>query len=135
VNLGEELDLTVTGGTADKNRLKHELCRMIDKWQPVLRFATEELLLHPFSPWRHVAQRLAASSQVSRNGGFGSPKRALCHFERILEFKPKHISVVHSEHSCTFHSSAPCQRFWNFLKTGVFVAEETDNPRQRERDE
>jgi phytoene desaturase len=53
VNMGKELDVTVTGGrTADKNRLKDELRRMIDKWQPVLRFATEELLLHPFSPWR-----------------------------------------------------------------------------------
>jgi phytoene desaturase len=52
VNLGKELDVTVTGRTADRNRLKDELCRMMDKWQPVFRFATEELLLHPFSPWR-----------------------------------------------------------------------------------
>jgi phytoene desaturase len=51
VNLGEGLDVTVTGRTADKNRLKDELRRMVDKWQPVLRFAMEELLLHPFSPW------------------------------------------------------------------------------------
>jgi phytoene desaturase len=54
VNLGNELDVTVTGRTADKNRLKNELCRMMDKWQPVFRFATEELLLHPYSPWRMV---------------------------------------------------------------------------------
>jgi phytoene desaturase len=52
VNLGKELDVTVTGRIADKNRLKDELCKMMDKWQPVFRFAIEELLLHPFSPWR-----------------------------------------------------------------------------------
>ncbi len=52
VNLGKELGVTVTGRNSDKNRLKDELRRMMDKWQPVLRFATEEILLHPFSPWR-----------------------------------------------------------------------------------
>src|SRR3974377_1983258 len=51
VNLGEGQEVQVTGRTVDGNRLKDELRRMIDKWQPVLRFATEELLLHPFSGW------------------------------------------------------------------------------------
>jgi len=52
VTLGEGLDLTVTGRAVDPKRLEGELRRMLDKWQPVLRFASEELALHPFSPWR-----------------------------------------------------------------------------------
>ncbi len=52
VTLGEGLDLTVTGRAVDPNRLQGELRRMMDKWQPVLRFVSEELALHPFSSWR-----------------------------------------------------------------------------------
>jgi phytoene desaturase len=52
VTLGEGLDLTVTGRAVEGDRLKDELRRMMDKWQPVLRFVSEELALHPFSSWR-----------------------------------------------------------------------------------
>lgn len=52
VTLSEGLDLTVTGRAVEPNRLQGELCRMMGKWQPVLRFVSEELALHPFSSWR-----------------------------------------------------------------------------------
>lgn len=59
--LGEGLDLAVTGRAVDLTRLQGELRSMMDKWQPVLRFVSEELALHPFSArrmlqkgWRHL---------------------------------------------------------------------------------
>jgi phytoene desaturase len=52
VALGEGSKLTVTGRAVDVNRLQDELRRMMDKWQPVLRFASEEILTSPFSSWR-----------------------------------------------------------------------------------
>jgi phytoene desaturase len=52
VTLSEGPDLTVTGRAVDPNRLQSELRRMMDKWQPVLRFVSEELALYPFSHWR-----------------------------------------------------------------------------------
>ncbi len=52
VTLGEGFDLTITGRAVDVNRSQGELRRMVEKWQPVLRFAREELLTHPFSSWR-----------------------------------------------------------------------------------
>lgn len=52
VTLGEGLDLSVTGRAVDLVRLGDELRTMMEKWQPVLRFASEEIFLHPFSFWR-----------------------------------------------------------------------------------
>lgn len=52
VTLGDGFDLSVTGRAVDANRLQGELRRMVAKWQPVLRFASEELLARPFSSWR-----------------------------------------------------------------------------------
>jgi phytoene desaturase len=52
VSLSEGLDLTVTGRTIHATCLQGELRRMLEKWQPILRFVTEELVLHPFSFWR-----------------------------------------------------------------------------------
>ena len=52
VTLGDGFDVTVTGRSVDAHLLKSELHRMRDKWQPVVRFASEELLRHPFPSWR-----------------------------------------------------------------------------------
>jgi phytoene desaturase len=52
VTLGEGFDVEVAGRAVDKICLQGELRRMAEKWKPVLRFACEELLVHPFSPWR-----------------------------------------------------------------------------------
>jgi phytoene desaturase len=52
VTLGDGVDLTITGRAVDPTRLQGELRRMMDRWQPVLRFVSEELALHPFSSWR-----------------------------------------------------------------------------------
>jgi phytoene desaturase len=52
VTLGEGSDVTVIGHPVDPKRLQSELHRMMHKWQPVLRFFTEELLTAPFSSWR-----------------------------------------------------------------------------------
>ncbi len=52
VTLGQGFDVEVAGRAVDKICLQGELRRMADKWKPVLRFASEELLVHPFSPWR-----------------------------------------------------------------------------------
>ena len=51
VTLGEDLDLTVTGRALDQQRARNELRRMLEKWMPVLRFVSEDLVLQPFSPW------------------------------------------------------------------------------------
>ena len=52
IALGEGFDIGVKGRAVDMIRLQGELRRMVEKWQPVLHFASEELLTHPFSPWR-----------------------------------------------------------------------------------
>lgn len=59
--MGEGLDVSVTGRTIDLPRLQAELHRMMDKWQPVLHFVSEELFREPFSVgrmlragWRHL---------------------------------------------------------------------------------
>jgi phytoene desaturase len=52
VTLDEGSDLTVVGRSVDAKQLHQEMQRMMDKWQPVLRFVSEELLTAPFSSWR-----------------------------------------------------------------------------------
>ncbi|HZD68393.1 MAG TPA: NAD(P)/FAD-dependent oxidoreductase [Actinomycetes bacterium] len=52
VTLEQGPRLTVAERSTDARRLQSELDRMIDKWQPVLRFVSGELALHPFSYWR-----------------------------------------------------------------------------------
>jgi phytoene dehydrogenase-like protein len=52
VTIGEDAHLMITGRAVDAPRLDAELRRMAEKWQPVVRFASEELLIHPFSSWR-----------------------------------------------------------------------------------
>ena len=52
VTLGEDPDLTVTGRAIDQERARGELRQMLEKWMPVLRFVSEELVLRPFSSWR-----------------------------------------------------------------------------------
>lgn len=52
ITLGEGSDITVVGRSVDAERLQGELRSMMNKWQPVLRFVSEELLTAPFSPWR-----------------------------------------------------------------------------------
>jgi N-terminal domain of (some) glycogen debranching enzymes len=42
----------VTSRAMDMIRLQAELRRLAEKWKPVLHFASEELLTHPFSRWR-----------------------------------------------------------------------------------
>jgi len=74
VTLGEDLDLTVTGRTLDQQRARNELRRMLEKWMPVLRFVSEDLVLQPFSPWhllrkgwRHLPKlRGNAASEFNR---------------------------------------------------------------------
>jgi len=56
VTLGKGSDLTVTGRAVDLPRARNELCRMLEKWTPVLRFVSEDLALRPFSPWRFLRQ-------------------------------------------------------------------------------
>jgi phytoene dehydrogenase-like protein len=52
VTLGEGLELTVAGRAVDRERVRNELRRMLEKWMPVLRFVSEEFVLRPFSAWR-----------------------------------------------------------------------------------
>jgi phytoene desaturase len=52
VTLGDGLDVRVEGRGVDADRLRGELRRMVAKWEPVLRFGSEDLLRHPFSAWR-----------------------------------------------------------------------------------
>jgi phytoene desaturase len=47
-------DLTITGRAVQAKRLQGELRKVMEKWQPVLRLVSEELVLHPFSFWRMV---------------------------------------------------------------------------------
>ena len=44
--------MRVEGRGVDVDRLRGELRGMVAKWEPVLRFASEYLLRHPFSAWR-----------------------------------------------------------------------------------
>jgi len=85
VTLGEGLNLTVTGRTVDLKRVEGELRRMMDKWRPVLGFAREALLLHPFSfgrmlqkGWRHLHKfRGTVASEFNRLFGDEAVKAAL----------------------------------------------------------
>jgi phytoene desaturase len=52
VTLRDRAELTVTGRTVDGTRLQAELQQLIVRWQPVLRFVSDELTAQPFSPWR-----------------------------------------------------------------------------------
>jgi phytoene desaturase len=52
VTIGEDLDVRVEGRGVDVDRLRDDLRGMVAKWEPVLRFASEDLLRHPFSAWR-----------------------------------------------------------------------------------
>jgi phytoene desaturase len=52
VTLGEGLDLTVTGRSVDLSRVRQEMHRMLEKWTPVLRFASRDFIVQPFSFWR-----------------------------------------------------------------------------------
>jgi len=54
VTMGEGLDLTVTGRTVDARCIRAELTRMVERWQPVLHFVSEELASRQFSFWRMV---------------------------------------------------------------------------------
>jgi phytoene desaturase len=44
ITLRDGFDLEVTGRAVDVKRLQSELRRMVESWQPVLRFISEELL-------------------------------------------------------------------------------------------
>lgn len=74
VTLSEGPELAVRGRTVEAKRLQGELRTAIDKWQPVLRFVSEDLVLHPFSFWRLVKEgwrhlpklRGNAASELSR---------------------------------------------------------------------
>jgi phytoene desaturase len=52
VRIGDGLDVQVEGRGVDVDRLRGELRGLVAKWEPVLRFASEDLLRHPFSAWR-----------------------------------------------------------------------------------
>jgi phytoene desaturase len=53
VTLGEGLDVRVNEKEMDA-RSQGQLHTLLGKWEPVLRFVSEELLTHPFSPWRVI---------------------------------------------------------------------------------
>ncbi len=53
VTFGEGLDVRVNGHELGV-RSQSELRNMLTKWQPVLRFVSEDLVTHPFSPWRMI---------------------------------------------------------------------------------
>jgi phytoene dehydrogenase-like protein len=52
VTLNEGLDLSVEGRSIDGERVRGELQRMVEKWDPVLRLITGEISTRPYSPWR-----------------------------------------------------------------------------------
>jgi phytoene desaturase len=51
VTLSEGPDLTVTGRAVDQERARDEVRRMLEKWMPLLRFVSEDLVRQPFSSW------------------------------------------------------------------------------------
>ena len=52
VTLGEGLDLSVEGRQVDRDRLRGELRRTMERWEPILRLVNEEIVTQPYSPWR-----------------------------------------------------------------------------------
>lgn len=52
VTLGEGLDVTVEGRRVDPARVQADLHGLMRRWEPVLRWVTEEVATHPFSSWR-----------------------------------------------------------------------------------
>ncbi|MEW5942377.1 MAG: NAD(P)/FAD-dependent oxidoreductase [Pseudomonadota bacterium] len=63
VTIGEGLDIRIDGGNGavDHARLQEELAAFMRKWEPVLRFMADDILLHPLSlsrflakGWRHL---------------------------------------------------------------------------------
>jgi phytoene desaturase len=52
VTLGDGLDVTVEGRRVDAARVHADLRGLVSRWEPVLRWVTEEVATYPFSPWR-----------------------------------------------------------------------------------